>query len=509
MTTSAAVLDLPLKLNELPGELILEILQHLAVIRGYRSGPTEEDARRQENVRRVAALHGLTLTCRRLNDIATPFLYESIGKLGQRSDWSNVQSLLRTITKRPKLMDYVRYIETDGEKFDENLSNTLETMLEHIAPIDYSAYTVESKGDRYFSCVLVIFTLISLARNLQSLAIDGFWHEEGVYQMESNLALCDVSLRNFHSEGGNICISAAYETRFKYSPALMILSQIGAIRVGKTWLGAICMHRPGYNRGQRRGRLPRIDDFGLAPLEELFLEGNINIKLCRKLLARCDSLRRLRCRWTAGNGGLGARINLEDYRKILQPFENTLESLVVDTLESTWLVGLEEHIPTIGSLREFKNLKHIEVSGMVLWSDDDDQETDGTFEHPRLSSVLPAALETFVVNVEWDDYVEDALVGLAEDRAAYFPNLKTVVCTWRPAPMFVGRHLITEFERAGVKIELDVACCTEEEEKRFEAEMIRMEKETSFMDERAEAVQEDLRRFDEEWAQIHEAMPAS
>jgi hypothetical protein len=64
------------RLSELPGELILEILQYLTVTRGYLFIPEEEASRREENAQRVAALHGLTLACRRLNSIATPYLYE-------------------------------------------------------------------------------------------------------------------------------------------------------------------------------------------------------------------------------------------------------------------------------------------------------------------------------------------------------------------------------------------------------------------------------------------------
>ncbi|KAJ4353760.1 uncharacterized protein N0V89_005490 [Didymosphaeria variabile] len=363
-------LDNSPKLNELPGELILEILQHLTVVRGYLALPEEEAARKAENAQRIAALHGLSLACRRLNYIATPYLYESITNLGQSTNWTNVDSLLNTIKKKPAFLNFIRYIETDGDEFDAALGSELETKLEGLRRIDYDAYNYDTcieERTRHimFPCIVVVSTLISLARNLESLAID------------------------------------------------------------------------------RR------------------------------------------------------------FREDLQPFEKTLEFLALDTLDSSWLVELEEDIPTIGSLREFTNLKHVEVSGMVLWSDD-----DGTVKHPRLSSILPSALETLIVNVEWEDDVEEALADLAKDCAVHFPDLKKVDCSWRPAPMFVGRDLITEFEKAGVSLKLDIASTTEEEEKRIEAEMIQMEQDIEYMDERAEAIEEEIRRFDEEVTQMEEVAHA-
>ncbi|KAF2446639.1 hypothetical protein P171DRAFT_430748 [Karstenula rhodostoma CBS 690.94] len=494
------------KLSELPGELILEILQYLAVTRGYLP-PEEEASRQTENAQRITALHGLSLTCRRLNDIVTPYLYESITKLGRSTNWSNVGSLLDTIKRKPKLLQFIRYIETDGAEFDEKLGPSLETKLRGLASINYDFYTGHTMQETYFPCALVVSTLIRLAQNLQSLAIEAMWHREAIYDLYSNLALRDVSLRNTDGDGSIIHISGSSATRF--SPAVMLLSNVGQVEAGGEWLKdpgtydgphdhSICCHNQAP--GDFKGSPVHLEELQSVAVERLALEGNIRDIDLEDLLGGCTFLRQLRCRWTSGSRTrfVGGAIDLEELRKSLRPFEHTLESLVLDTLDSSWLVELDQVIPTIGSLREFTNLKHIEVSGMVLWDDDEDL----TVKQPRLSSILPSALETLVVNVEWDDDVEEALVDLATDRATHFPSLKKIDCSWRPAPMFVGRDLIAEFGRLGVQLKLDIASCTEDEEKRIEADMIRMEQEIEFMDQRAEAVAAEMRHFDAEMSRF-------
>ncbi|KAL1608173.1 hypothetical protein SLS60_003112 [Paraconiothyrium brasiliense] len=493
------------KLDELPGELILEILQYLTVVRGYLATPEEEAARRAENAQRVVALHGMSLACRRFNDIATPYLYESITNIGQSTNWTNVESLLNTIIKKPSFIKFIRYIETGGDEIDAALGSKLENKLEGIRRIDYNAFDydgyVEDGMVERFPSTVVVSTLISLATNLESLAIDREWHLNVVYDLACNPALRDISLRHVYDDGGIIHISAS-PTKHS-SSVLVVMSEIARVRVGDIWLNRLIWGGEDWYLKQKARLsqpLPHPDELRSVSIEELVLKGNMEYVVLERLLSHCTSLRRLRYHWTAASDGtLGVPIDLRKFRKRLQPFEKTLEVLALDTLDSSWLVELEEDIPTIGSLREFTNLKHVEVSGMVLWSDD-----DGTVKQPRLSSILPSALETLVVNVEWEEDVEEALADLAIDCKAHFPNLKKVDCSWRPAPMFVGRNLITEFERAGVNLKLDVASSTEEEEKRIEAEMIQMEQDIEYMDERAEAIEEEIRRFDQEVTRMEE-----
>ncbi|KAK7179444.1 hypothetical protein PSPO01_14527 [Paraphaeosphaeria sporulosa] len=485
------------KLSELPGELILEILQYLTVTRGYFPVPEEETSRQTENAQRIAALHGLTLTCRRLNSIVTPYLYESITKLGRSTDWSNVGSLLNTIERKPEVLELVRYIETGGTAFDGALGPSLETKLGGLTTINYDLYNWKGMPDPCLPCTIVISTLIRLAPNLQGLAIEESWHWGAIYDLYANLALRDVFLKNVDDNGIIIHISGSSATRF--SPAVLLLSKIGH---GQVEAGGILLENLWKSRhhpmGDFRGTPVHWEELQLVPVECIALDGNVSHVDLENLLSSCTFLRRFHCKWTAGNEGVpGAAIDLQELRKSLERFEPSLESLILDTLGSSWLVELDQDIPTIGSLREFTYLKHVEVSGMVLWNDDDDD----AITQRRLSSILPSALETLVINVEWDDYVVQALLDLAVDCAEQLPSLKRIDCSWRPASMFTGHELIGDFERVGVELRLDVASCTEEEEKRIEADLIRMEHLIEYMDRSTEALAEEMRqemtRFEE------------
>jgi hypothetical protein len=479
------------RLSELPGELILEILQYLTVTRGYLFIPEEEASRREENAQRVAALHGLTLACRRLNSIATPYLYESITKLGQSSDWRNVDSLLDTIKRKPMLMDFVRYIETDGTKFDVHLGPSMETKVESLIRINYDDYVVHSTPSPDLPCILVVSTLIHLARNLQSLALEDIWHWVVVYDVRSNPGLRDLSLKNGDDDVSIVKISGSPATRFSSALLLLFFSHTGArVKVGDLW-----MHKSWNPRypGSFEDSTVDWEELRIVLIEDLTFEGNICEDVIYEMLRTCTSIRRLRCWWTATYSyNYGPTIDFPELLRSLKRSENTLESLVC-------LIEVDEQMTSVGSLREFTNLTHVEVSGMMLWGND-----DRVVKQPRLSTILPSALETLIINVVWDLDVEQALADLGDDCAVHFPSLKKLDCSWRPAPMLVGRDLITKFAELGVSLNLDIASCNEEEEERIEGEMIQMEQDIEYMDRRAEVIAEGIRRFNEERTGIEE-----
>jgi hypothetical protein len=482
------------KLSELPAELIMEILQYLTVTRGYLFEPVEEASRQKENAQRVAALHGLTVACRRLNSIATPYLYESITKLGQSSDWRNVDSLLDTIKRKPGLLDLVRYIETDGTKIDVDLGPSMESKVASLTRINYDDYYEEEGGTSIpaFPCVLVLTTLIQLARNLESLAIEGMWHWGVLYDVYCNPGLRDVSLKNVNVYGAIMKISGSATTRFSSALMLLFTSETGGrIKVGNLW-----MQKSWHSQFPQFSEDTCLnwEELRVIPIEDLDFEGNIGDCPLETMLVRCSSIRRLRCRWTERYHDYSVvAFDLKYIRQCLKHCENTLESLVLIILDFSWLDETDQGMTMIGSLREFTNLKHVEIPGAVLL-------TDGysTVRQPRLSTILPSALETIVINIEWDFDIEVALADLAEDLAMHFPVLKKVDCSWWPAPMLIGRVLITKFAEAGVNLKLDIASCIEEDERRMEAEIVRMKQDTEYMDGRAEAVLEEFRRLDEE-----------
>ncbi|KAJ4302968.1 hypothetical protein N0V90_001859 [Kalmusia sp. IMI 367209] len=318
-------------------------------------------------------------------------------------------------------------------------------MLRSLSKIDHFAGLVPhiAQSPQIFSQVYITF--ISLARNLHALAIGDYFFSLGDLNPQGHSNLREV-LGIFPGECGEVRLVARPTTG--YNPLLILMRTI--------------THASG-NDGWRFGWGSREVFHHNKPqpvlIEEITIDKcNLDDWGIEMLLQHCTLLRRFICRWSMmrKNSG-GVQINLEGLRRHLEPFQYSLECLVLDTLDSTWQVGLDEVIPTIGNLRGFSALKHLDVSGMVLWSDDD------TVEQPRLASILPPNLQTLVINVEWDDYVEEGLAGLSEDCAFQAPNLRSVNCSWRPAPSPIAEALIAEFKDVGVTLELAMTESTEEE----------------------------------------------
>ena len=482
MSTTTGPSDSTANLASLPAELLLEVFQYLTAIRGYLSIPEDEVARQEENAQRTSALYNLTLTCRRLNEISTPFLYSSMLGLGSENSWVALNIFLRTITEKPTLMNHVRYIETgwSGSMSAGVHMNGLKFRLTRLREHEHWASLIsehpEPEQDDDPDVPFLkwgISVLISLAHNLQSLGLLNSWQGLLILVPQHNMSLRELFIGatvDFPRFG---CLRTPTVSAVNYNPLKMLMC---------VWRKGRLRHWPDL--------LLRYGNLQSVPIEEMELSGNWDALEMSIWLSRCDSLRRFTCRWTAGP--TGSPLFLAVLREDLRRFENTLEYLVLDTLESSWLVALDEWIPTIGSLREFVSLKHIDVSGMVLWSDDENVATDGSAQHPPLSSILPPSLETMVVNVEWDYDIEDSLAGLARDCTLHLPNLKRIDCSWRPAPMLAGRDLVRRFEEAGVALKLDIAQTVEEEEARIEAELIQMEKDSEWLDERARIMDEEL-----------------
>lgn len=136
--------------------------------------------------------------------------------------------------------------------------------------------------------------------------------------------------------------------------------------------------------------------------------------------------------------------------QVLLQFEHCLESLTIDTLDCTWPIDIDSDVLPLGSLRNFRLLKHLDVSGLVLLGDYD------TATKPALSSILPASLETLKIEIEWDDEIEEVLYAYASDCASFQPALRSIECSWRPAPKTIAERLILSYKNIGVDLVLDI-----------------------------------------------------
>ncbi|KAF1974477.1 hypothetical protein BU23DRAFT_567308 [Bimuria novae-zelandiae CBS 107.79] len=324
---------------------------------------------------------------------------------------------------------------------------------------------------------------LRIAQNLHSLGVHGAWKVMLVLPPQHNTNLRELASVSW---GDNtVVVRTPPLSGTIYSPLLMFL----------------CSKQLGFHVDASVRSVLAGGQGQLVPVEELILEGNWHVTDIGMFISKCKSLRRFHCRWTAAPEG--EPINLAALRFDLRHLESSLESLILDTLDSTWMVELDREIPTIGSLHEFGVMKHLEVSGMVLWNDENldedlDKEEDAPSKQPPLSWILPPSLETLVINVEWNYLVEDGLSGLSKDWTVHLPNLKSIDCSWRPAPMDSGEHLTAEFEKVGVALKLDIAKTVEEEEARIEKYMTRMMEVADRLDEAVEAFEQAMTDSDHE-----------
>jgi hypothetical protein len=417
-------------IEDLPNELVLEILACLLPIRGFLSSPESEAGRCKENGRRLKALHGLTLASRWFNVLSTPLLYQSFVQTA--GDWS-LLFFLRTAKESPETVHRLQYVEMR----DCYLRMEMDSHLEPIwADLKVWAGVSHIRGLSTLDCIVSI--LFSLTIDIVELALEGFYYIYLCHAAIPKLArLQRLSMQRLHlpqhgpliSQHQDVDLTVAAPLVANHSPV-------------STYLGHMQAFSP--FQGHRRLDAEAIGMFDMTldncSLSQYHIDG---------LLQGLSSLRQFTCRWRDITP-----IDLPRLRQALGRFCHSLEHLELDTLESGWQVTLDEDIPTIGDLRDFSVLKHLDVSGLVLWTDDD------MAEHPPLASILPRSLETLAIQVEWDDYVEDSLMALSRDAASQLPNLRTIDCSWRPASAEITPLLTDMFAIVGIVLKLGIAADT-------------------------------------------------
>ncbi|PVI03102.1 hypothetical protein DM02DRAFT_612471 [Periconia macrospinosa] len=442
----------PCLLGSLPSEILLTIMDEFVVVRGLMFYPTEELARRKHNRDAVRSLHSLTLTCRKLHGIATPFLYQSF--IHPPEDWAILPKFARTLLINPQLRDYVRYVEchvhlisywdrkqymSEGltiELFHEIIQELDRPDLTRLAPQDMSQFT----RAHIFTAVMLLMKNVTHVQSDDSFgALNIFvspWTHPSLQkytvqpepdrrkQCEGLTPLCShtyVALPGRRDEmwtfDDNKVLEEISFHFCNYTPSW--LSEVYFPRIKHQW--------PDFSQPSDTNRV---------------------------------RLKRFSCRWKRAPGlpELHQPIDLKWLCYELTAFKDTLEYLLLDTTESGWLVSLDETISTAGSLRHFAALKHLDVSGLVLWSDNPE-----TVNAP-LVSILPVSLETLIIHVEWDEDVDESLMVLSQDCRSNLPNLKsiTVECSGESAPVKHAELLVDLFAMEKVTLTLKNEAKSEE-----------------------------------------------
>jgi hypothetical protein len=409
-------------LQYLPNELILEIMAYLLPRRGFLTPPELEEQRRTENTQRIQALRCLASTSRHLNALSTPLLYRSWVQLQSNSHHSHklLLFLRTTVLERPKTLQHLRYVEVRPGGVANWWDPTLNAIEESLKTLQGPATGLS----KFLWAVGIVFRL---ANNLDELAFDGYIYYKTCDTYHPNLdRLQRLSLCDFNYPVGGVVTIAA--------PLASDHSPVSLYRWNSRYTD------PGHITGVE------LQDLSLDDCNHVPAEIDLGLRVCL-------SLKRFTCRWRQYpelDDDDAAPIDLHALRQSLGRFRHCLEHLELDTSESRWQVTLDEHIPTIGDLRDFTVLKHMDVSGLVIWSDDEEAE------ERLLAANLPASLETLVIKVEWDDYVEENLEALSKNAATQLPNLKSIDCSWSPAPVEVAPLLTNMFDAVGIDLTLSI-----------------------------------------------------
>lgn len=420
-------------IGELPDELLVRIVEQLRVERGFLAGEEAEQNRCYRNAVTVHSIHALTRTCRKLNAVATPFLYQCI-------IWSPkrlfVPLLFRTLFSRPRLNRHVRYIEfaqlddsdienleePDRYKFNEQIVWLFSQLIPRLTELSSPREPCGRK---------IIVAMLSMMDNLQDASLPD--------QDEVNVILAKTphagSLRRLW------LTSRPWEREpWHYGCVLRTITSGAKDGQGQIsrYLSRFFVHDWPEPASQ-----PIIEEISLVvdDMHPRILEGYIR---------NCASLKRFSCRWEWTDSIPRNDVNLPLLHTALQHIRQTLTHLTIDTSESASRVDMDANIPAMGSLRMFEALTYLDVAGLVLWGDGDNTEP------APLSSILPESLETLIIKEEWDDDIEIALHELSVDCAVSLPNLKTIQCTWRPAPKFTADLLKEAFRTVAVDISLDI-----------------------------------------------------
>lgn len=447
----------PFVIAQLPDELFLEVFEYLKPIRGFKASPPEEQARRGENGRRLQALYALALTCLRTHVLVKPILYQCFI---QPNPNSHATRFLQTILHNPSLANGVQYIESlrsneaqsEPEQQPDADPSSFQLRLYHI--LQASHWQDRGRANllsKQFSEILHKYKTLSNAVELSIIVALSPNVVELAITEPSQLLLATLHMRSYGNNRGlqNIWIKSLPEIDL-ISPKFWYPTTVfhPCIPVSRSiWLNGGL--ESGYNGVDSPAwvyRHPLAD-----MIEEIVLETcEIAPSSLHSILSTRKGLKRFTCRWGKHPDATDRPqpIRLPMLGKSLLQHSRTLESLVLDTLESNWQVSMDMDVPPIGSLRDFVWLKKLDVSGLVLWGDHDDE----TCEHESLASILPECLEHLVIRNEWDIHLNTFLCDFPANGPSPLPKLKHLDCSWRPIDKHDAEWMISILASCGVEL---------------------------------------------------------
>jgi hypothetical protein len=385
-------------LSSLPIELVLEVLDHLKIVRSYDEKSAfdpfsfENWTRQPENCILQQSLRSVCLTSRRLNRIATPILYESFTSSPTRHGIE----LLRLLHERlsasyisgSNCIKHLQYVEA-----------RISTELQKAAHFDPLEPDNANLAANYFR---LLADIVKWAPNLQHLSV-------------AVLEMGDVSFWKHVLPGQNttaeLVLMTAAGQCFEKLRTLNLQTYVGSsLESGAVSFQRICsvMSRAPFFCGlQAHGvktcalpvQLWRPSTFYMLRRIEL-TNCMLPVQRVTQILSACKELRHVHCGWGSPDTGGGTLPDL--YNSLFRHYE-TLKSLYLDLCHVSYLHNLDK-FECFRTFRPLKCLETLTVSDNCYlgpsrligynWTRSSPQ--------PQMAELLPPSLSSFGILVSWN-----------------------------------------------------------------------------------------------------------
>ena len=443
-------------LNDLPDELLLEILHFLDAIRSFETQSTAfkrkqiERERQRENCVRERALYSLCLTSHRMRALSTPTLYASSCTSATRSGLRQLQLLHRTISapnnalcQTKLLAEHILYVENRLADFRGNSLQNDEVFLQE----SFATYS-RLLGDLVLKAPNIEhICVVSIDDFANDVSLWGHLLGKPPHAGQDGLAKLRFLSTQLHTSFGQ---STSRQSSFERVIArVQLLSRHSTLQVSSatsnTW--SLLTLRPN-------------DMPGVCRLE--LTECTLEMEEVASLLFACNNLQHFTCKWSHVPGMISGPSELH---AALLAHTDTLETLILDWREVLWQsVVFHDDALLLGSLHSMKLLRILQLCEIGFLTDDLSLVPDYPFQGARLSlaGLLPASLERLTLYpVEAIEYSIADLVHTAPllwqfsgKFGMLLPLLKTLCIVMRPGNILCER-LEREFESAGVELRIE------------------------------------------------------
>jgi ribosomal protein S7 len=405
-------------LQDLPNELVLEVVLHFSYIPHGRPLSTilmDQSERRLTNRESQLTLRSLCLTCRRLRKIAIPILYESFSEVTTWHGPEPLQLFLRTISSpkpgiglQVRFVEYLQYVENISEDRMNRRS------LRNLTFEERTRLTA-----RYFQVLAEIVKCATCLRSLSIVSMESkeisFWRHILPTNLNSSTSNSFQKLQflyfggygwEYNSTSGSILYAQICQAMTSL-PMLMDIRATG-----------IVSDRPMISLHGTFKHVQRLD----------FTACKLNFGQIVEVMAACNGLQHIACSWSILNL---VNTSPSELHAALSRHKMSLRTLRLDMRYGAFNGAYHAYCSRIGSLKTFTALQSLCICETSLLGTVEPRASSLRWgPPPRISELLPINLEELTLLVADDYDMENdepsSLRNLADDCKHYLPALKQI-----------------------------------------------------------------------------------